>query len=350
MKCKDCLENVDKLTKTGICKRCYARMANAKYQGKKYIPIKDLSEEDKNKIFGMRENRQKILKEKPLKKQNKDNKLKFKTDEPEKNDADEQYQKFINEIAQGDSTLYEQILKLLNINEQEIRKEVDVDIEKEFERRKISLKYDNYVTLDNAFETLWCVCNQDNYLTEYNVAEQTLTDFVNDFQHQNENTKLSDLRKFVTVSIMENQALIRRRPIKDVVIQLDCTQKLRDYIQKDTTLMNLINDTRIALKNEVERQKNPVYVSKASELILNSGNVLPEKKAVKQKYDVFVPCYNLFGNKNRDTFRLTGGTFANSPEEAKEILKKTLRRYFPSVTYKEIDIQAVPMVAQKEGA
>lgn len=333
--CRDCLEEVDKLTKTGICKKCYSRKANAKARNKKYIPLKDLPEGERQRVSSLRGNT---------------NALRNKPGE-DKDEAEEHYQNFVNQVAQGSNTLYEEILRLLNIDEKQIREEIDKDIEKEFERRKINLKYSDYVPLDEAFETLWCICNQDNYLTEYPLAEQALTDFVNDFQHQNENSSLKDLRNFIITAIRENQSLVRRRPIKDVVNQLACTQELRDYIQKDTKLMELINNTRINLKNEVQKQANPIYVSKASELILNVGNVLPEKRRIKQRYDVFVPCYNLFGNPNQQVFHMKGGTIAETPEEAKQKLRDLLATYFKSVTYKDIDIQAVPMdMVQKEEA
>src|SRR5699024_10719684 len=102
---------------------------------------------------------------------------------------------------------------------------------------------------------LWCVCNEDNYLTEYSKAEMALTDLVNDFQHQNENSSLEDLRSFIITGIRENQALRRRRPVKDIVDQMSCTKDLREYIQSDKKLMDLINDTRIALKNTINKQE-----------------------------------------------------------------------------------------------
>ena len=178
-----------------------------------------------------------------------------------------------------------------------------------------------------------------------------LTDLVNDFQHQNENSSLEDLRSFIITGIRENQALRRRRPVKDVVDQMSCTRELREYIQSDKKLMDLINDTRIALKNVISKQEHPMYKSKASEIILNTGNVLPEKKAFKQRWDVSVPCYNLFGNKNLDIFRLNGGALAYDEEGAKDILREILKTKFPNVTYKDNDIRVVPMeLAQKEGA
>ena len=102
--------------------------------------------------------------------------------------------------------------------------------------------------------------------------------------------------------------------------------------------MEILNDTRISLIDEIKKQQNPVYASKASGIILNQGNVLPEKKGVKQRYDVWVPCYGLYGNKNQEIFRLHGGTLADSPEKAKDNLRKTIAR-LSNVTYKDIDIK-----------
>lgn len=348
MKCMDCLQEVDKLTKHGICKKCYSRQQNMKYNKKEYIPIKDLPIEEQKKLLELRVKKSKEGEER--KERNQKRKAKIATKAIEHN-AEEQYQDFVNTIAKGDLKLYQQILQLLNIDENKIRQEVNEDIEKEYDRRNITLNKEDYISLDLAFETLWCVCNEDNYLTEYLKAEMALTDLVNDFQHQNENSSLEDLRSFIITGIRENQALRRRRPVKDIVDQMSCTKDLREYIQSDKKLMDLINDTRIALKNVISKQEHPMYKSKASEIILNTGNVLPEKKAFKQRWDVSVPCYNLFGNKNLDIFRLNGGALAYDEEGAKDILREILKTKFPNVTYKDNDIKVVPMeLAQKEGA
>lgn len=343
MICRDCLQEVDSLTKKGICKKCYARKSNMTYLGKKYIPIKDLPKEEQERMLELREKKSKegaIRKKKNAEKKSKN--VESTTDN---------FQSLVNTIAKGNGTLYEEICKLLNIDEKKIREDVDTDIDKEFERRKVSLNKDSYIPLDEAFETLWCVCNEDNYLTEYPEAERILTDLVNDFQHQNEHTSSGDIREILIAGIRENQALNRRRPIKNVVDQMNCTNELRNYIKQDEHLMELISKTRIALKNEVKNQENPVYISKASELILGKENVLPEKRQIKQRYDVSVPCYNLFGNKNLDTFHLNGGALAYNEEGAKDILREILRTRFPNVTYKDKDIRVVPMeMTKKEGA
>ena len=345
MICKDCLEEVDKLTKQGICKKCYARKANMTYMKRKYIPLKDLPQEEKEKLLELR--KRKSIEGQIRKEKNKQNK----NTKTNTNEADESYQAFVNKIAKGNLTLYQEILRLLNVDEAQVRREVDEDIEKEFERRKISIRQEDYIPLDDAFETLWCICNEDNYLTEYPEAERALTDLVNDFQHQNENTKLEDLRDFIITGIRENQALKRRRPVKNMVNQINCTNELRNYIRQDKKLMDLICETRIALKNEVSKQEHPMYKSKASELILGKENVLPEKKHIKQRWDVSVPCYNLFGNKNLDIFHLNGGALAYNEEGAKEILREILRTRFPNVTYKDNDIKVTPMeTLKKEGA
>lgn len=342
MICKDCLEEVDKLTRQGICKKCYARKANMKYNKKEYIPLKDLPEEERERLLEVRKKKTENANKKINSKINE-------TKNKKENEDDIHYQNFVNTIAKGDSKLYQEILKLLNINEQEVRKGVDEDIEKEFNRRNVSLNSDPYISLADVFEALWCVCNEDNYLMEYPKAERVLTDLVNDFQHQNENSSLEDLRSFIITGIRENQALNRRRPVKNIVNQIECTKELRDYIKQDGKLMDLINDTRIALKNEVSKQEHPMYKSKASEMILNTGNVLPEKRAIKHRYDVSVPCYNLWGNKNLDIFRLNGGALAYDEEGAKDVLRELLRTHFPNVTYKDNDIKAIPMI-DKEGA
>ena len=348
MICKDCLEDVEKLTRHGICKKCYSRYQNMKYNHKAYIPLKDLPEEERQKLLELRVRKSKEGAERKAKNQAK---KETRAGNNEKENAEQQYQDFVNTIAKGDLKLYQQILQLLNIYEDKVREEVDEDISKEYTRRGISLKAEDYIPLDLAFETLWCVCNEDNYLTEYSKAEMALTDLVNDFQHQNENSSLEDLRSFIITGIRENQALRRRRPVKDIVDQMSCTKDLREYIQSDKKLMDLINDTRIALKNTINKQEHPMYRSKASEIILNTGNVLPEKKAFKQRWDVSVPCHNLFGNKNLDIFRLNGGALAYDEEGAKDILREILKTKFPNVTYKDNDIKAVPMeLAQKEGA
>lgn len=320
--CKDCKEKSEKLTKKGICHQCYMRERNAKYQGKKYIPIKDLSEEEREKILNMRIKRaeKKIM------------------DNVKEVDADnDSQQALINKIAKGDMKLYQEILKLLNIDEDEIRAEVDRDIDNEFARRKISLMVDTY-ELDKAFDIVYNSLCEENFLTDYVAAENALTDFVNDFQHQNENTKLEDLRNFIVTAIRENQSLNRRRPYKNKCVQLECTQKLRDYAKSHPDFMELFNDTRISLMEEIKKQQNPIYVSKASEIILNQGNVLSEKRGVKQRYDVWVPCYGLYGNKNQEIFRLHGGTLADSPEKAKDNLRRTISK-LSNVTYKDIDIK-----------
>ena len=125
---------------------------------------------------------------------------------------------------------------------------------------------------------------------------------------------------------MENEGLQQRRPIKDVVEQYENVQELFEYIKQDPKLVKLIEDTRIALKQTVQNQNNPMYASKASDSILNQENVFEQKRMVQQRYDVWVPCYGLYGNKNREIFRLHGGTMAESPEKAKENLRKIMGR------------------------
>ncbi len=322
--CKDCEEKFEKLTKQGICKKCYNRKANAKYHNKEYIPIKNLSEREKESILNRRGNVEN-------KKDNSTNNMATTKD----NDISEQA--LVNKIAKGDKKLYQEILKLLNINEEQVRQEVDRDIEQEFERRKISLNVDTY-NLAEAFDIVYNSLCEENYLTDYLQAESTLTDFVNDFQHRTENTSLEDLRAFVVNAIREQQALNRRRPYKDKCMQLEHTNNIREYAKMHPDFMEIFNDTRISLSQEIERQKNPIYQAKASGLILNQGNVLSEKKNIKQRYDVWVPCYGLYGNKNKEIFRLHGGTLADSPEKAKENLRRTIAK-LSNVTYKDIDIQ-----------
>ena len=323
--CKDCKEKSEKLTRKGICHQCYMRERNAKYQGKKYIPIKDLSETEREKILNMRAKRA-------------EKKTTTTTNNIVETDTEnDSQQALVNKIAKGDMKLYQEILKLLNINEEEIRAEVDRDIDNEFSRRKISLIVDN-CELDKAFDMVYNSLCEENFLTDYVAAENALTDFVNDFQHQNENATLEDLRSFIVTAIRENQSLIRRRPYKNMCIQLECTERIRKYAKEHPDFMEILNDTRISLIDEIKKQQNPVYASKDSGIILNQGNVLPEKKGVKQRYDVWVPCYGLYGNKNQEIFRLHGGTLADSPEKAKDNLRKTIAR-LSNVTYKDIDIK-----------
>ena len=129
MICEDCLEEVDKLTRSGVCKKCYSRIQNMKYNNKPYVPLKDLPDEERERLLELR--KQKTREGLERKERNKKRKEKVKDNNTitEKN-AEEQYQNFVNTIAKGDLKLYQQILQLLNINEQEIREEVDRDIEK----------------------------------------------------------------------------------------------------------------------------------------------------------------------------------------------------------------------------
>ncbi len=317
--CKDCGEKFEKLTRQGICKQCYNRKANMKYHKKEYIPIKDLSEEERMSILNRRKGTKRI------------------NNNTNTKDCDDSQQALINKIAKGNKKLYQEILTLLNIDEEKIREEVDKDIEQELKRRNISLSVNTY-NLDEAFRIVYESLCEKSYLTDYLDAEMALTDFVNDFQHRTENTKLEDLREFVINAIREQQALNRRRPYKNKCLQLDCTKDIREYAKTHPEFMELFNNTRIALAQEVEKQENPIYQAKASGIILNQGNVLPQKRGVRQRYDVWVPCYGLYGNKNREIFRLHGGTLADSPEKAKENLRKTIAK-MSNVTYKDIDIQ-----------
>ena len=60
LECPDCLQQVEELIKnTGVCKKCTQRQINFKSRGKTYIPIKDLSEEEKQKVYNRRNGAQK---------------------------------------------------------------------------------------------------------------------------------------------------------------------------------------------------------------------------------------------------------------------------------------------------
>lgn len=340
--CKDCGEKFEKLTKTGICKKCYARKSTCKHKGISYVAIKDLPIEEKEKILNLR----KVHTEKATKGKIQENKI---------NEEDITQTNLVNKIAKGDMKLYQEILKLLNIDEQEVRNRVLQDIEKEKIRRKITLNYDNYLPLMEVIEVLNSLAHAENYLTDYIPAYKMFNDLVNDYQHQTENASIENLKDFIEKGIMENEGLQQRRPIKDVVEQYENVQELFEYIKQDPKLVKLIEDTRIALKQTVQNQNNPMYASKASDSILNQENVFEQKRMVQQRYDVWVPCYGLYGNKNREIFRLHGGTMAESPEKAKENLRKTIAK-LSNVTYKDFDIQVKlweeiePKALVKEGA
>lgn len=71
--CPDCERENMELTTTGIheglCKRCKTRKINAKNRGKEYIPYKDLSEKERNRIDGMikgQNNKNKEVEETPV--------------------------------------------------------------------------------------------------------------------------------------------------------------------------------------------------------------------------------------------------------------------------------------------
>lgn len=64
------------------------------------------------------------------------------------------------------------------------------------------------------------------------------------------------------------------------------------------------------------------------------------KKRIKEvkRYDVSVPCYNLYQNKEKSIFKPTNGILAETEKEALEKTKSMLKKYFPKTTYKEQDI------------
>ena len=300
--CKDCLQDVPKVgTRTGVCPKCYTRQRNAKTQGREYIPVKDLSVKERKKYY----ERVNALEKARNKKSKNSNIIKttiIKDDgslstKPKRKSVEEENEEnftenLINKIAYGNEKLYKEILKLLNIDELEVRNRVTQDIKAECDRRCIKLDYDNHLPLAEIIEGLYALCQNNNYLTEYVPANSLYNDLLSDYQHQNENAKLENLKDFIEKAIMENELLIQRRPIRNIVLLTECVSDLISYLKQDTRFMNLLDKSYNDIKEEHLKQQNPKYFSKASEQIVGTGNV-ETRRVTKTSWDVSVPCYNL---------------------------------------------------------
>ena len=360
LECPDCLQQVEELIKnTGVCKQCTQRQINFKSRGKTYIPIKDLSEEEKQKVYNRRNGAQKVAQIKASRATKKKSeptiiKRTIISDDNSLKEEESSRDNLVSKVANGDEELYKQILKMLKIDENEVRQRVAHDIEVELKRRNITLQYKNFLPLPDIISGLYNAVVKENYLGQYEPASKMFNDLLNDYQHQNENSKLENFKGFIENAIMENELLAQRRPIRNIVELSDCTEELFDYIRQDEKLRALLEKTNERIQEEYIKQQNPRYVSKASESILGQERVFEQKKEFKKRWDVSVPCWGLYGNKGVSSFRLANGAWAVDEEGAKEILRNTLRTRFSSVVYKDYQIKVTPWeddtYSQKEGA
>lgn len=320
--CKDCEQSFEKLTREGICKKCYARRSNMRYHGKEYIAIKDLPPKKRMEILQNRETRcEKAEKERKTKK--------------------------ITSAKQGNETEVKKDT-LLGFPPDVISR-ITKDVEEEMQRRDV-INLTTQEDIDNLHivaNTLFNLCNNPDFILEKIREIDTYNNLTNDYSHALEECDFSE----VTMRGLDLKFIqqIRRTSKNYMDLYLKSARELMEYLKGDSKIVDLIMQFKDNFEKTLNQQENFVYVAKASNSMLESDFVV-NKREIIEKYDVSVPCYNLYGKAKKTLFSATGGISAKSPEEAKQKLIDLLRRDFPTVRFDENDIKVVPIYNKKENS
>ena len=317
MICKDCDEEVEELTKLGVCKRCYRRIEQLEYLNRKnkekkvYIPLNQLKSVNinaYNRIMGRRNSTDKkhnieTKAEKILKKEQKEN----------KNDLKLNY--------------YTKVSK---------------DLSKAFEDNNLTDDYTKY-DLVQFIDTLIALTRLDdnNIINQCKKGERIFNDMVNLYRHQKENLDWSNSEEIINISYAEKALNELRRPTKNILDYYYCISPIIEYLKKDNIFMDALFDAKNQLYDKKQYHESPKYISNIDSDLVNDDFIIKydESKNNKTKlYDCTVWCYNLNGNPEKQLFKANGGIYAKNETEAKLKLKTFLNEKFASLSYADNDI------------
>lgn len=304
MKCKDCLKEIsskeyNNKSAKGVCRKCRQRMAQIKYQNKKngtnkeYVPLR-LKEESAKTIA--------LIK-----------------DEKEE-----------------------------RIYGKEIENKVIEDIEKTFEKNKISINSQELPPF-SIFMDMFCslIDIENGYMSEYIKAEDVFNKMERDYQHAYEEAETLDI--FDERSKMFRCLLDKRRTVKNGLGQYKTMFRLlQEIVQAMPDVLQKALQARENLTKTTEYQKNHSYKVEASELIADQGFAIMNKEMSSEnsKYSATVPLMNYYGNGSPYPFQRF--IDAKNEEEARKKVVEFLKTKFPNCPYKSIDLIVTKVVEADE--
>ena len=167
--CPDCGQEKELGVRTGICKQCSARKANAKYQNKPYIKI--------------------------INSKNKRNPRKIKIVKDKKEDENVEFKLYSKKI------------------EEEVQKDIDLNLK----AKKVNLPKN--MSFGIAFEVIYNAIHGIEGISEYIKAEDVFNKLENDYRHGYENAKTAE--SFDYWSKLYKCLLDKRRDIKTVISEYE---------------------------------------------------------------------------------------------------------------------------------
>ena len=324
MICPDCELEVEKLTKSGICKSCYRRKNDMKYKGKEYTPIKDLKGTGEyNKVMGRRLNNiEKVEKVA----------TKGKRGRPRKNP--EQVVPIITTESLIEKESDNKFNKEIYHN---YLSEVNKDIKAAFDNNNLTQDYLKYSDISSWIDMFFNLLQVDGFITDSRRAKAIFNGLRVDYQHCLESLDIEDTDSILKWGYMSKILLDLRRPTAEIVDYCDILDPIIKYLQKDTDFLALLREARDKAEEKSIIHKSHTYYTRESELVREEDFVIG--KATKPKlFDCTVMCSNLFGNPDSQLFRLNGGIRALNKEEAYTKFKSFLKEKFDSLVYYDDDI------------
>lgn len=291
MICPDCELEVDKLTKLGVCKKCYQRIAQFKYKGKEYIPLRT--------IKGTPEYRQAMNKRVGLK------------------------------VAPSKPIISESIYVSKENKKDEIFTQVSEDVMKNFKDYGLTQSYLE-VDISNFIDTFFTLLQEENFMKDCEKAEKIFNKISSDYLHLAENSEWGSYE--MNKHLMCEKALLElRRPTKNKYYEFKTLEPVIEYLKGNDTFKELLSKAR---EDYMNIQNNDMtYKLKATTLDNDLGIVRRWKK-----YNWHVPCFNLYGNPGQEDFVSDRPITARNEDEAIRKITQFLDNHF-DITYKPENIK-----------
>ena len=225
--CPDCLEEVEILTTSGLCRTCNRRKSIMK---ENYIAIKALPEKDRVRILKLRENSKKNY-----------NKIKEQEDLPnkeiDKKDSEDLYKTLEKEISENLDTAY----KKLNLPE-ESSMDVSSDLKNILSLINVLLYYD----AKKADEQKQTISKKIEVIDKYMI----------DIQHNIEHKSFDDDEGLLLEAKKQNIIREIRRDLKDKEKSLLISKKFFKLINRDVTKLN---DTKREITGFMKSMETEMY-------------------------------------------------------------------------------------------
>jgi hypothetical protein len=339
MICPDCELSVIRLTSNNRCFNCDRRASSITYRNKVnnkddiYIPIKELK--NINPIEYNRSMGRRIAK---FNKEHPDNTL---TLEDVKNGLVKDIYDTKEPIKSNKTKKSIDKTKDINALRNKYYSVVAKDLNTAFDDAKLSLDYLSNKNLDSWVETLYCLVQEDNFITDAKKAEQIYNNLKNTYNHALESLSWDSIDEITNVNFSLKALSELRRPTKELLDFYNVIGPLIEYLKQDSNFMSILSDIRIKVLQKSDNHENPVYYSSIeSNVTKNIDNIVTDKSNIKRVklYDCTVYCYNLNGDINRRLFRMNNGLYAKNFTDAKLNFKRFLSEKFSNVTYRDQDI------------